>query len=296
VTIGHLVQRVARTEAAQRILRRRRAARVGQALIQATTIRRPVRFVYRELAGSHALERYRLRRSGRPVFIRHNTEDPFVLSEIFYTGHYEVPDHVGSLLERLGRPPIVMDLGANIGLFGVWALERFPGSRVTAFEPDSTNAEVARLCIDASGMGDRWRLVEAAATAHDGRVSFVSGEFSRSRIERDGGAEVDAVDVFPYLEQADLAKIDIEGGEWAILDDPRFQELDLPALVLEYHPDQAPGPDSRQLAFDAMHAAGFETSVAIEFGPGHGMLWAWRAGRDEGLGQRASTLEDGHSA
>jgi FkbM family methyltransferase len=279
VTIGHLVQRVARTEAAQRILRRRRAARFGQALIQATTVRRPIRFVYRELAGSHALERYRLRRSGRPVFIRHNTEDPFVLSEIFYTGHYEVPDHVGFLLERLGRPPIVLDLGANIGLFGVWALERFPGSRVTAFEPDPTNAEVARLCIDASGMGDKWRLLEAAATAHDGPVPFVAGEFSRSRIELQGGALVEGVDVLPYLEEADLAKIDIEGGEWAILDDPRFQELDLTALVLEYHPDQAPGPDSRTLALDAVHAAGYEATVVDEFGVGHGILWAWRTQR-----------------
>jgi FkbM family methyltransferase len=279
VTIGHLVQRVARTEAAQRILRRRRAARVGQALIQATTVRHPVRFVYRELAGSHALKRYRLRRSGRPVFIRHNTEDPFVLTEIFYTGHYEVPDHVGVLLERLGRPPTVLDLGANIGLFGVWALERFPGSRVTAFEPDPTNAEVARLCIDASGMSDTWRLVEAAATAHDGRVPFVVGEFSRSRIEREGGAEVDAVDVFPYLEQADLAKIDIEGGEWAILDDPRFQGLDLTALVLEYHPDLAPGPDARRLALDTLRTAGYEARVVDEFGAGHGMLWAWRTQR-----------------
>ena len=279
MTIGHLVQRVARTEIAQRILRRRRAARIGQALIQATTVRSPVRFVCRELAGSRALKRYRLRRSGRPVFIRHNTEDPFVLREIFYTGHYEIPDDVGLLLERLGRPPIVIDLGANIGLFGLWALDRFPGSRVTAFEPDPTNAEVTRLCIDATGVGDRWRLVEAAATARDGRVPFVAGEFSRSRIEQEGGAEVDGVDVFPYLEQADLAKIDIEGGEWAILDDPRFPELDLTALVLEYHPDQAPGPDSRALALDAFRTAGYETRVATEFGPGHGMVWAWRGGR-----------------
>jgi FkbM family methyltransferase len=277
VRIGQLVQRVARTETAQRILRRRRPARVAQALMQATTVRSPIRFVYRELSGGRGPERYRLRRSGRPVFIRHNTEDPFVLGEIFYTGQYDVPEPVARLLEGVGRPPVVIDLGANIGLFGLWALDRFPGSQVTAFEPDASNAEVARLCIDASGLGGSWRLVEAAAAAHDGRVSFVSGEFSRSRIERDGGHEVDAVDVFPYFEQADLAKIDIEGGEWEILDDRRFQELDLAALVLEFHPDQAPGPDPRAHALNALSAAGYETLVVTEFGPGHGMLWAWHA-------------------
>ena len=132
MTIGQLVQRVARTGSAQAILRRPRAARVSQVLIQATTIRTPVRFVYRELSASGRLARYRLRRSGRPAYIRHNTADPLVLWEIFYAGHYEVPDHVARLLDRLDRPPVLLDLGANIGLFGVWALDRFPGSEITA--------------------------------------------------------------------------------------------------------------------------------------------------------------------
>ena len=41
--------------------------------------------------------------------------------------------------------------------------------------------------------------------------------------------------------------MDIEGGEWEILGDPRFEELGLTALALEYHPDQAPGADPRAL-------------------------------------------------
>jgi FkbM family methyltransferase len=276
VTIGQLVQRVARTESAQAILRRPRAARVSQVLIQATTVRSPVRFVYRELSASGRLARYRLRRSGRPVFIRHNTADPLVLDEIFYTGHYELPDEVARELAALGRPPVLLDLGANIGLFGVWALERFPGSTITAFEPDPTNAAVARLCIEANAAEDRWHLVEAAATASNGRVSFVSGEFSRSRIEAGGGSEVEAVDVFPYLEDVDFAKVDIEGGEWEILRDPRFKDLGLAALALEYHPDQAPGADPRAIALDAVRQAGYEARVVDEFAPGQGMLWAWR--------------------
>ena len=210
------------------------------------------------------------------MFIRHNTADPLVLDEIFYTGHYELPDDVARRLAALGRPPVLLDLGANIGLFGVWALDRFPGSTITAFEPDPTNAAVARLCIQANEAGDSWRLVEAAATASDGRVSFVSGEFSRSRIEAGGDAEVEAVDVFPYFEDVDFAKVDIEGGEWEILGDPRFKELGLTALALEYHRDQAPGADPRALALEAVRQAGYEARVVDEFGPGQGMLWAWR--------------------
>lgn len=249
-------------------------------MIQASTIRDPVRFVWRELSASGRLARYRLRQSGREVFIRHNTADPLVLDEIFYTGHYELPEHVARLLDSLERPPVLLDLGANIGLFGVWALDRFPGAEITAFEPDPKNAAVLRMCIDASEAVDRWRLIEAAAAERDGQVTFLSGEFSRSRIEPDrGGLQVEAVDVFPYFDGVDLAKVDIEGGEWAILGDPRFRGLRVPALVLEYHSDQAPGPDPRSAALEAVRGAGYEADVVREFGPGQGMLWAWRPAR-----------------
>lgn len=279
MTIGQLVQRVARTESAQAVLRRPRAARLSEVLIQATTVRSPLRYAYRELFGDGRLERYLLRRSGRPVYIRHHTADPLVLTEIFYTGHYDLPEEVAALLDGLRRPPRVLDLGANVGLFGVWALNRFPGCEITAFEPDPTNAAVARICIEANAADDRWHLVEAAATAADGRVPFIPGEFSRSRIQADGGNEVEGVDVFPYFAEADLAKVDIEGGEWALLGDSRFRELPSSALALEYHPDQAPGPDPRALALDAVGAAGYEARVVEEFGAGHGMLWAWRTER-----------------
>jgi len=246
-------------------------------VIQASTVRPSLRFIWRELSASGRLARYRLRRSGRAVFVRHNTADPLVLQEIFYTGHYELPDRVARFLDGLGRPPHILDLGANIGLFGVWALARFPDAEITAFEPDPTNAAVARRCIEVNAAGDRWRLIEAAATDRDGRATFLSGEFSRSRIEPDaGGLDVEAVDVFPYFDGVDLAKVDIEGGEWAILADPRFRQLAVPALVLEYHPDQAPGPDPRAAALAAIGEAGYEAEVVDEFGPGQGMLWAWR--------------------
>jgi FkbM family methyltransferase len=252
---------------------------VASVLIQASTVRGSVRFVLRELSASGLLTRYRLRGSGRPVFIRHNTADPLVLDEIFYTGHYELPDEIARLLDGLGRPPRVLDLGANIGLFGVWALDRLPGAAITAFEPDPTNAAVARRCIEANAAGDRWQLIEAAAGNRDGRIGFRAGEYSRSRIEPNGdGLEVDAVDVFPHFEGIDFAKVDIEGGEWAILTDPRFRRLEVPVMVLEYHPDQAPGPDPRALALEVVQGAGYETEVVYEFAPGQGMLWAWRAG------------------
>ena len=272
-----LAQRIARSRRGQAVLTRPVPERIASALIRATTLRNPFRFIWRELSGSDALGRYRLRRSGRLVCLRHNTADPIVLQEIFYSGHYVPPNRVANFLEGLGGAPRVLDLGANIGLFGVWVLERFPDAEITAFEPDPSNAAVARCCIAANAVGNRWRLVEAAAASADGRAPFVSGEYLRSRLAPEaGGLEVETVDILPYFKGVDLAKIDIEGGEWAILGDPRFRELDVPVIALEYHSDQAPGRDPQAVALDALAEAGYEAEVVEEFGLDQGMLWAWR--------------------
>lgn len=277
MTALQLVQRIARSRPGQALLTRPRAARFSSALIRASTVRSPARFAWRELRGSDALAAYRLRCSGRTVYVRHNTADLVVLEEVFYTGHYRLPDHVARFLDGLRRPPRVLDLGANIGLFGLWVLDRFPGAEIVAFEPDPANAAVARLCIQANGAVDRWRLVEAAAADRDGRATFVAGEFSRSRIEPGAGsAEVETVDVFPHLDGVDLAKVDIEGGEWALLLDPRFRQIEVPLLVVEYHADQAPDDNPCAAALAAMRGAGYEARVFEEFGAGQGLLWAWR--------------------
>ena len=276
MTVPNFVKRIARTRPAQRLLTRPRPARVAQALVEATTVTHPFRFVWRELSGSSRLARYGRRGSGRPVFVRHNTDDPRGLNEIFYWGHYELPERAADVLDGLGRPPRVLDLGANIGLFGVWVLDRFPGAQIVAFEPDPGNAALARLCVEANGAGHAWRLVEAAASNSGGRLSFLTGEFLRSRINPgEGAVEVDAVDVFPYLD-VDFAKIDIEGGEWAILGDPRWEAVRVPVIVLEYHDDLAPGENPRDLAIEALRRAGYEVKQTEEFSGGQGILWAWR--------------------
>jgi FkbM family methyltransferase len=270
------LQRMGRTRLARAILTRPRIEQLVAVGLESSTVRSSARFVLRELSGRSTLERYELRSSGRPVFVRHNTGDRVVLHELFYEGHYDLPEPVARYLDGLDRPPEIVDLGANIGLFGVLMLARHPDARITAFEPDHTNAEVHRRSIAENDSERRWNLVEAAASNHAGHVSFRSGEFARSRIEPgDGTEQVEAVDVFPHLDRADFAKIDIEGGEWAILGDERFAGLRTPVLVLEYHADLCPAPDPRVAALSALTGAGYEIMETWGF-PGQGMFWAWK--------------------
>ena len=82
--------------------------------------------------------------------------------------------------------------------------------------------------------------------------------------------------MLPQIADADLLKMDIEGGEWAILNDPRFARSPPRAVVLEYHPYLCPSADARAAAVQALESAGLRTAAIWHRADGHGMLWAWR--------------------
>jgi len=273
--LPRLLRRIASTRPAAQFLNWYPVRRVISTGLRSTTVRARARFVARELAGRDGVFAYQLRGSGRQIFLRHGTADIVTLDEVLYRRDYELPGDVEGFLHELGRPPVALDLGANIGLFGVFFLERFPQARIVAIEADERNVSVLRLCVGANGGERNWRIIPAAATTFDGTVRFVSGEYSLSRIGEEG-QPVDAVDVLPCLADSDIAKIDIEGGEWAILADLRLAGTTTRAIVLEYHPYLCPEPDPRVAATHMLAEAGFEVVPVHHYEHGHGVLWGVR--------------------
>ena len=245
----------------------------------ALLVRESTRFWLRVALRSRRVGRYRVRDSDVVVHIRHGTVDVMTLDEIFRCGHYDLPPPVAEALRSVPRPLRVVDLGANIGLFGAYIKSLFPDAVITAFEPHPENAGVLRRSIEANGGEEDWRLIEACADVRDGSVPFSVDEFTTSRIESTATATmVPAVDVFPFLEDVDLLNIDIEGAEWRLLADPRFASVAARAIGLEYHPHRCPDPDPGALARRLLAEAGYRTlETDFELPPGHGMLWGWRS-------------------
>lgn len=245
-------------------------------------LREPVRFCARQIARRSGVRSYRVRGSDARLLVRHSTGDLITLEEVLADRQYEPPPELADMLEPQGAPLSVADLGANVGMFSAWLSARRPDVRIVAFEPDPANATVLERCIRANGREGQWTVVRAAAATADGEVRFLAGGFAASRVvgEDEAGEAVTtlpAADVFPYLEDTDLVKIDIEGGEWPILSDPRFAALGARALVLEYHPHLCPGPDPRASADALLAEGGWRVRhMDFEMPPGHGVLWAWR--------------------
>ncbi len=257
--------------------------------LRARTVRPAPAFFAREGLGSSALRLYRLRESDLRVAIRHGSGDAVTLGEVFHERDYRPP---AELERTLGQARQVLDLGANVGLFGAYAAARWSAAEIVAFEPDPANAAVHRMAIAANGLQRRWRLVQAAAGARDGSAAFAAGNVALSHLLDSGTAgaiaqpgrkpgsvstiEVPVRDVLPLLARTDLLKMDIEGGEWAILGDPRFRTGPPLALVLEYHPHLCPERDPRATVEALLGGAGMRVRAIWHREDGHGMLWAWR--------------------
>jgi FkbM family methyltransferase len=267
------LRRVAALPLLRRLLTNRHVEPIVATVLRASPVRRVDAFLARELRPPAVPENYRLRGSGAVVFVRHRTPDVAALGEVFYERQYEPPGPVIGIVNGFGDRLRILDLGANVGFFGVFAMERFPGAHVTAVEPDPANVHLLERTMDANGWS--WKVVPAAATNADGEIAFATGRFTTSRIEP-GGDLVPAVDAFSLLDHADLAKIDIEGGEWAILADPRLATMASAAIVLEYHPYLCPNDDPHGYASARLTSSGYHVVPTIEFDAGHGMLWAWR--------------------
>jgi FkbM family methyltransferase len=237
----------------------------------------PASYLLHEASPSRSIRAYRLRDSEVALVVRHHTGDIGTLDEIFSQEVDRPPPPVMRALQSLGRPLVVGDLGANVGLFASYVLSRFDVDRLVAFEPDPVNFELLERCALANQDLARWELAPAAACNRDGEVPFLGGRDAMSRVGE--AAETDvrvrAVDVFGELEGVDLLKIDIEGSEWPILEDPRMAELGARAVVLEYHPAGCPGSDAETEARALLARAGYRVLDHLRLGiPGHGTLWA----------------------
>ena len=244
--------------------------------------RQRLAFAWRELTGHGESRSWVLKDGRRTVTLRSGSRDRDIVRDVFVNKVYALPPEVEGILRCRKRPRIV-DLGANIGLFGLWVLNRWPEAQVHGFEPDPGNLVILDRNLARAPVAWCWSVTRACAAPADGTIRFLTGRHADSRAVYHGGVTADAselptVDVFPHLEGVDLLKIDIEGGEWPLLTDRRFKDLAVPAIVLEYHAYNCPGPgDSAQTARRLLEDCGYAVAETQRHPIGVGTLWAWRS-------------------
>jgi len=170
-------------------------------------------------------------------------------------------------LTQLQPGDLFVDVGSWIGATALPAAAR--GATVLAFEPDPVARDELERNIAVSGLGDRITVHSYALTKKDGRRQITArdalGDSMSSlcrRPHRDRSTTVETVDVrrvLPQFEGARILKVDIEGGEYALL--PRMRtwlKKHRPDLMLSLHTYQLQpvlGPLPRGVRFVARRAS-----------------------------------------
>lgn len=151
--------------------------------------------------------------------------------EKVFKGEYEVPLH-GAFN--------IIDLGANVGAFSVWAAHRFPGSKIHAYEPNPDcypyfNKNVNFLpsvSLHEWGIGEPgWRILMngennlGEASLHPGGCRASTGKHVEIRSPM-------------TLPRADILKMDIEGSEIEVLGPLIREGREFAAVMIEYHNEE----------------------------------------------------------
>ncbi len=140
-------------------------------------------------------------------------------------GEYEVPG--------APAPAHVLDIGANVGAFSVWAARTWPHAVIHAYEPHPDNvallvANAAHALVTPAAVFAQGRLV-----LHEGLSNCGEHSLWRGAEQSDRTREVDGVSP-SFLPPAQFVKLDTEGAELAILCGYRHL-AGVQAIALETH-------------------------------------------------------------
>ena len=135
--------------------------------------------------------------------------------------------------------PVVIDLGANVGSFALWAANRWPASRIHCYEPLPESFQMLRE--NTAALGNRVSIYNFAIgdPRHDKLFPGANncGEASFFPFGRRADQSV-VIETRPPadLPPAQIIKIDTEGAEAEILS--MMPSIQFDVVLLEYHSEE----------------------------------------------------------
>lgn len=196
--------------------------------------------------------------------------------EVFLREVYRLDGRISS------NSPVIIDIGANVGYFSLYAYKEFSKAKIVAFEPFPPNFELLEDHKQRNKLNDL-TLDKRAVSGTDSMLKInynpdVSFSVGASMVEREGSSstlEIPAITLNELFSEydvkhCDLLKIDCEGAEYSILfnsSNEVFQRVD--NIVIEMH-DWVPkeeGTPEQLISFLE------ERDFIVDF-KSNGMLWA----------------------
>jgi FkbM family methyltransferase len=201
---------------------------------------------------------------GTRMKIRVNTFDKQALYEVWKLKEYETEHFV------IRPGDVIIDIGAHIGTFSVWAAQKAVSGQVFSFEPDPENYALLAENKNLNGLTNL-HILNSAVSQKRGQVKLFTSDYhnmTHSFFE-EGTREhtlVDTVSLADILEEYGLEKvhylkIDAEGAEYQIiLNTPPSVLRRIDKIFIEYHDYLDHGYNYRDLT-GYLSENGFQTET-----------------------------------
>lgn len=194
--------------------------------------------------------------------------DAIVIKEIFEENVYEVDPG------RFAYGGVVVDIGANIGAFSLYAAQH--ANRVYAIEPEPNNLKALKNNIELSKLNNITVVPFGISDKND--IAVISDRGGGSTIKDDGifGAEIelitlDALFANYNINDVDVLKIDVEGSEVEIILGASKETLNkCKYITMEF--DIRSGNQMGDMVQKLSETHHVRTMGSWERG---GMIWAW---------------------
>lgn len=185
---------------------------------------------------------------GTPFVYPHNLEA--CVLKVLRGGEYDHPN-----LPDYPKVRRVLDIGANVGAFAVWASRRWPGCWIDCYEPNPQAAELCRMNAPPGTKVHELAVIDTASPECTRVPLHLGTDWGYSSTYRDlnpSSGEVVEVDTLhpALLPSCDVLKVDAEGVEVEIFGDYTHWD-DVKIAMFEWHRE-----DDRRLLEDACDSAG----------------------------------------
>lgn len=211
-------------------------------------------------------------RSSDEYLIRPRTSDFGIINEIFVIEEYN------QLIDFIKKGSTVIDVGAQAGIFSVYAANKKKNVKVYSYEPFKENYPLLEKNVKINGLSNQIKVIKKGLSGKGGIKRFTICEENTGGhgfyAEGDQKIDIETIsldEVFASnkIKECDYLKMDCEGAEYEIFENASKKTLDkIKSISMEFHKNG----DVNKLV-KILNNAGFKTKVTDV---GEGMLYAYK--------------------
>ena len=177
-------------------------------------------------------------RKGHIYAVRTNTEDFGIINEVFIVKEYH------KLLRFIKNNSVIIDIGAQIGVFSIFAAKKNKNVKIYSYEPFEKNFNLLKRNISLNNLDNIYVFKQGIAGEKGRKELFISEENTGGHSFYAKGNKkviietITLKDVFEKnkIGACDFLKIDCEGAEYEILYNTPLKYLEkIKSITLEYH-------------------------------------------------------------